>query len=133
MKSKLLLLALIISLAFNAAFFSGYIYNLITIRSESEKPHQHQPRFMFPPDIRREAAKQRREFIHSRKEFLAEFHKEEFDSEKAEKKLDILLDKQISMERYMGRRMIELRNELGYEESIKLFRTMRERRINRIE
>jgi len=124
MKRKIIFSLLLISLAFNVAFISVFVYHRLVVR-----------RMMThigpPPEHCREGFKENmlhlrplKQNFHKQKEaFLRDLIKKDFVKDEALRKLDETLKQQMFMEREIGERMIKLRSEMTHEEAVKFFKS----------
>lgn len=131
MSKKTLLVIVIISLAFNSAFFGVFIYRRVLLHNR----HLQDPRFHhIPPQCRERFLEDREsmlplkvEFELSKKRFMRTLMNEEFDRELLEKKLKETIDRQVRMEHEMGQLLIKLRSEMTPEESQGFFQPEHQR------
>lgn len=112
---------LLISLAFNLAVISMFTVNLFRMREfgarkpfSAKLPHE-QVRKHF-----KEMKPIHQDYIKSKRSFFKVLRSEKLDLEKAEEMLETTIQKQILMEKQLGKRLIELRKELSAEEFRKL-------------
>ncbi len=126
MSKKTLFAIVIISLAFNLAFFGVFIYRRVLLHDR----HLPDPRFHhIPPHCRERFLEDKEsilplkiEFELSKRRFMRTLTNEEFDRELLEKKLKETIDRQVRMEHEMGQLLIKLRSEMTPEESQGFFK-----------
>ena len=126
MSKKTLFAIVIISLAFNLAFFGVFIYRRVLLHER----HLPDPRFHhIPPQYRKGFLEDREsiipfkvEFEFSKRRFMRTLMNEEFDRELLEKKLKETIGRQVRMEHEMGQLLIKLRSEMTPEESQGFFK-----------
>jgi len=116
MRSKTTNLLLIISLVFNLAVLTVFVYHIIG-----------KPDFMlrhdFPPP-RRELFREHLEeiradhiaYMKAKRDFFVALQKEAPDFEELEKRLETTIEMQLLMEKKLGKRLIEMRRNLSAEE-----------------
>lgn len=108
MKNKILYLILIVSIAFNLAFLGMFIW------------HQtHPPRPRFEPEFRHlrnqmkgnmdDVKKLRDDFKNEKDRFMDYLRTDEFQKVEADSLLNLMLKKQMKMEKRFGSKLIELR------------------------
>ena len=125
MSNRTLTVLVLISLAFNIAFFAGFIYKQSRIRSllKPDGPYPNIPpeRIEFFEKMKHDMIPFREDFEKSKKDFVMELVNPDFNEEILNKKLDITLEKQIRMEHELGKRLIILRREMSPEEAHRFF------------
>jgi len=75
---------------------------------------------------------QRREYLKLRREFLKMLQSPNIDEKELQKKLDEILDKEIQMERNLGKNFIKLRKNMSNQEAKIFFENLINRRKRRI-
>ncbi len=122
MSKRALTIIVIISLAFNLAFIGTF--GLIQLRRKNFFPHKFGPprelREHFR-NLKNNIAPFRHDFHLSKKDFIEELKKPDFNEEFLHKMLENAIQKQTAMERELGKSLIELRKEMSLEEAQRFF------------
>lgn len=112
---------LLISLVFNLAVISMFTITFIRMREMRPRLRSGEK---FPSEKVRNHLKEMKpihqDYSEAKQAFFKVLRSDELDLEKAEKMLEITVQKQIVMEQKLGERLIELRKELSAEEFRKL-------------
>ncbi len=135
MSYKTLKILLFISLIFNIAFLGNYLYHRFVLFPKHQNaypPLHHRPYFDKMRNFRREIFEQRREYLKLRREFLKMLQSPNIDEKELQKKLDEILDKEIQMERNLGKNFIKLRKNMSNQEAKIFFENLINRRKRRI-
>lgn len=123
MLGKTLKVLLLISLVFNIAFVSEYLYHRFIKKPPVPPRLEKYPKLKEAIQHHRELIKPKREeFFHIRREFIKYLMQKDFNEEEAKRILDDTLKKQIQLEKMMGKHLIELRKNLDYEKARNFFR-----------
>ena len=119
---KFLMILLAISLVFNIAFISVFIYRTVVERPHFAPPPK--PELKNYPELKesilekkREIQPLYREFMQSKRDFMECLREPIFDEDKLKEKLDRTVKKQKNMEQELGKRLIELRKDMTPEEA----------------
>ena len=121
MKRKLVFSLLLISLAFNVAFISVFVYHRLVVRrmmppmGGPPPPEHFQKHMQHLKPLNEDFHKQKQDFLR----FLVS---EDFDEDEAIRKLEETNSKQMVMEREMGIKLIEMRMKMTPEEAVKFFK-----------
>ncbi|MFO7897023.1 MAG: hypothetical protein R6U84_08830 [Candidatus Cloacimonadales bacterium] len=116
MSSKTTKILLIISLVFNLAVLTVFAYHLLRERdfmSRADFPVPHREQIRESLD---EVRADHLAYMRAKRDFFAALQAEDPDFEELEKRLETTIERQLVMEKKLGRRMIEMRRELSAEE-----------------
>ncbi len=128
MLKRTLIILFIISMAFNIAFVSTFLYHRVRMRPGFPEhfPPDHQPpphpEFMERVEENKEMILPlRMEFQKSREELIAALMSEDFNEDELIKMVEKTLEDQIKMEKELGMRLIELRKQMTPEQAENFF------------
>ena len=114
---KFLMILLAISLVFNIAFISVFIYRTVIERPHFAPPPK--PNLKKYPELRERILEKKRqiqplyrEFMQSKRDFMKCLREPTFDENKLKNKLDRTVKEQNKMERELGKKLIELRKDM---------------------
>ncbi|MBN2461611.1 MAG: hypothetical protein JXB60_08385 [Candidatus Cloacimonetes bacterium] len=128
MSIKALTILVIISLAFNVAFLAVFVFH--QFRSCPPFLRNHEKLEYFPrlreymQKTREVITPLREEFEQFRQEFIDELSQKEISEENLRNNLERTLEKQMTMEKQLGERLIEIRLKLSPEEAELFFRML---------
>ena len=128
MLKRTLIILFIISMVFNIAFVSTFIYHRIMMRPRfpehlpPEHPQPHPPEFIEKiEEGKKKIIPLRMEFQESKKVFIEALKSDNFNKEELIKILEKTIENQVKMEKELGIRLIELRKEMNPEQAKKFF------------
>ena len=118
MKRKVINILLLLSLIFNLAVFSMFAIHFYRMRQEFGQMHCE-----YQPEMRerfRKIQPKHREYLKARSDLFDYLRSEDFNVNTAYKKLDLIIRRQMIMERELGKELINLRKEMSLEDFIKI-------------
>ncbi|HHE37549.1 MAG TPA: hypothetical protein ENL20_03125 [Candidatus Cloacimonetes bacterium] len=127
MLKRTLIILFIISMVFNIAFVSTFIYHRIMMRPRFPEQPIPEPLSPYPELIERieEGKKQimplRQKFQKSKTAFIEALKSQDFNKEELMLILEKTLENQVKMEKELGLRLIELRKEMNPEQARRFF------------
>jgi uncharacterized membrane protein len=127
MSKKTISILLILSLAFNFAFFGTFLYHRVNfgpgihgpIHGRSKLPKHCREDFR---ELRKEMGEKHREYFKARRQFIISLLEEDLNEEEVLKRLENAIEKQTIKEKEIGLSFIKLRKEMTAEEARMFFR-----------
>lgn len=111
-KIKIFKMLFLVSIIFNITFIGGYFHKKNFSKTTPSERVGFQRIVNFSPEVREELLERRQLFLRERRLFLRYLRGDDFKPEKAFKLLESMVEKQSIMEREIGRKMIENREEV---------------------
>jgi len=127
MSKKTILILLIVSLAFNLAFFGTFLIHRVNFGPGIQGPIHGRPKLPKQSredfrKFRKEMDEKHREYFKARRQFILSLMEKDIDEEQLLGRLNNAIDKQTSMDKKIGLSFIKLRKEMTAEEARKFFR-----------
>ena len=127
MSKKTILILLIISLAFNFAFFGTFLYHRVNFRSGLPGAIHGRPKLPIHcredfRKLRKEMGEKHRDYFIARRQFILSLLEEDLNEEQVLKRLENAIEKQTIKEKEIGLSFIKLRKEMTAEEARMFFR-----------
>ncbi|MDP8204021.1 MAG: hypothetical protein P9L95_05765 [Candidatus Tenebribacter mawsonii] len=126
MSKKTILILLIISLAFNFAFFGTFLMHRVIRPPMLHEQVQGRPR--LPKhcrddfrELRKEMDEKHREYFKARREFILSLMEEDLNEKQLLERLNIAIEKQTTMEKEIGLSFVKLRKSMTAEEAKQFF------------
>lgn len=127
MSKKTILILLIISLAFNFAFFGTFLYHRVNFGPGIHSPIHGRPKLPIHcredfRKLRKEMGEKHREYFKARRQFIISLMDDDLNEEQVLRKLENAIEKQMIKEQEIGLSFIKLRKEMTAEEARMFFR-----------
>ena len=127
MSKKTVLILLIISLAFNFAFFGTFLYHRVNFRPGLPGAIHGRPKLPIHcredfRELRKEMGEKHRDYFVARRQFILSLLEEDLNEEQVLKRLENAIEKQTIKEKEIGLSFIKLRKEMTAEEARMFFR-----------
>ena len=127
MSKKTILILLIVSLAFNFAFFGTFLYHRVNFGPGIHAPIHGRPKLPIHcredfRKLRNEMGEKHHDYFTARRQFILSLLEEDLNEEQVLIKLENAIEKQTIKEREIGLSFIKLRKEMTAEEARKFFR-----------
>ena len=127
MSKKTILILLIVSLAFNFAFFGTFLYHRVNFGPGIHAPIHGRPK--LPKhcredfrEFRKEMGEKHRDYFIARRQFILSLLEEDLNEEEVLKRLENAIEKQTIKEKEIGLSFIKLRKEMTAKEARMFFR-----------
>jgi len=138
MSKKTILILLIVSLAFNLAFFGTFLYHRVNFGPGIHSPIHGRPK--LPKHcredfrkLRKEMGEKHRDYFVARRQFILSLLEENLNEKEVLKKLENAIEKQTTKEKEIGLSFIQLRKEMTAEEARMFFRRDLEAKENQLD
>ncbi|MEA2096251.1 MAG: hypothetical protein U9P73_06130 [Candidatus Cloacimonadota bacterium] len=127
MSKKTILIILIVSLAFNFAFFGTFLFHRVNFGPGIHGPIHGRPKLPIHcredfRELRKKMGEKHRDYFVARRQFILSLLEKDLNEEQVLKRLENAIEKQMIKEKEIGLSFIKLRKEMTAEEARLFFR-----------
>lgn len=127
MSKKTILIILIVSLAFNFAFFGTFLFHRVNFGPGIHGPIHGRPKLPIHcredfRELRKKMGEKHRDYFVARRQFILSLLEKDLNEEQVLKRLENAIEKQMIKEKEIGLSFIKLRKEMTAEEARMFFR-----------